>query len=683
MCALRVECERFACRRSTIGEGDKGGIVIKPRYIVQLGLALLVALMALGVPLAAQASPGPVTIVKHSNLGFTTSVPVSEDTGVGSPPCLLHIVGICAFHGAIAFSGTLTAGVTLGTDVALTYDPADLNTPNGPLPVSIKYTPSAGGSTVSYSLSGNMTFNFDGCSACPETVSFSATSAPNTFTAPMDSDSPVTIPGSSTGLTLNVGGLDVITATLGSSLTLAPAPPGLVPGLGGAAAVVQVTGATGTPALPIEWDSSGSSQSFTLTTPATATALGISLKPLVHWVGTSGNAQIDLHWTDDFQTAVEIAGDIAGDCILPFCVPICTAFDCTVDDPSPVSLFSGGLGPVYTSAGLDAAIGSAIGGVAGPLVAARVAAGFVPVPLTSPPHASIPPFTPGALDFGVPAVAITGAPAGVVLQGNSISLTAVPSGGTGPFTYVWTKNGAPFATTQAITDTPSIGDTTYAVTVTDSLGAVSNTASTLVHVYDFTVAGTPTSLQILTTGANTYNVTETLVSGSPTSGLPSIGLSVSGLPSGASASFSPASGSAGGFSSTLTITTAGAPPGTYVLTLTGTDARPLIGGTRSATLSLTVLTPAQAIANVITTVQGLETSGVLNKGQTNSLVVKLNHAIDSLTSKPDQPTACNQLQAFVNEVNAYVSGGKLTPAQADSLLGGPLGILAIMAAVPC
>jgi hypothetical protein len=74
---------------------------------------------------------------------------------------------------------------------------------------------------------------------------------------------------------------------------------------------------------------------------------------------------------------------------------------------------------------------------------------------------------------------------------------------------------------------------------------------------------------------------------------------------------------------------------------------------------------------------------VLNKGQTNSLVVKLNHAIDSLTSKPDQPTACNQLQAFVNEVNAYVSGGKLTPAQADSLLGGPLGILAIMAAVPC
>jgi hypothetical protein len=221
------------------------------------------------------------------------------------------------------------------------------------------------------------------------------------------------------------------------------------------------------------------------------------------------------------------------------------------------------------------------------------------------------------------------------------------------------------------------------VTVTDSLGAVSNTASTVVHVYDFTVAGSPTSQQILTTGTNTYAVAETLVPGSTSIGLPTIGLSLSGLPSGATASFNPASGGAGGFSSTLTITTSGAAPGTYALTLTGTDARPLIGGSRSASLSLTILTPAQAIPNVITTIEGLQAAGVLNKGQANSLIVKLNHAIDSLNTKPNQPTACNQLQAFVNEVNAYVSAGILTQAQADSLLGGPLGIEAIMASIPC
>ena len=403
--------------------------MVKPRSIVQLGVILLVCLLALGVPLAAQANPGSVTIVKHSNLGFTTSVPVNEDTGVANPPCLLNVV-VCLFHGAIAFNGTLTANVTFGTDVALTYDSDDLNTANGPLPVSVKYTPTPGGSTVSYSLSGTMTFNFDGCSGCPQTLPFSATSAPNTFTAPMDSDSPVTIPGASSGLTLNVAGLDVITASLGSSLTLAPAPPGVVPGLGGAAALVQVTGASGAPVLPIEWDSSGSSQNFTLTTPANPTPLGISLGPLFHWVGTSGNAQINLHWTDDFQDVVAVIADIvtAGVCIFA---------DCSIDDPSPISLFAGGLGPVYTSAGLDTAIGTAIGGVAGPLVASRIAAGFVPVPLTSPPHAAIPPLTTGAVVFDVASVSISGAPAGVVLLGNSIGLTAVQSGGTGPFTYAW------------------------------------------------------------------------------------------------------------------------------------------------------------------------------------------------------------------------------------------------------
>jgi hypothetical protein len=639
-----------------------------------LTLGLLAAVAATLVVGPARAS-SPVTITKHANLGFNTSIPVNVDTGVANPPCLLSAV-VCLFHGAFAFNGTLTAHVRLATDVSMTYDPGDLNTPNGPLPVSVKYTPTPGGSTVSYSLSGNMTFNFDGCANCPSSLPFNATSASNSFTAPMDSDGPVTIPGTSSGITLSVGGLDVITASLGSSLTLAPAPPGGVPGLGGAAAAVQVTGASGAPVLPIEWDSSGSAQTFTLTTPANPTPLGISLSPLVHWVGTSGSAQINLHWTDDFQNVVGVIADIVS-------AGVCLVVDCSISDPSPIGLFSGGLGPVYSSAGLDTEIGNAIGGVAGSLVAGRVAAGFVPVPLTDPEQASIPPLSVGSLDFDVPSTSITGAPAGVVLSGDSIGLTAAPSGGTGPYTYAWTKDGSPFATTQSITDTPALGDTTYAVTVTDSLGAVSNTATTVVHVYDFTVAGSPTSQQVLTTGSNTYDVTEALVSGSPTSGLPTIGLSMSGLPSGATASFSPASGSAGGFSSTSTITTAGAPPGTYPLTLTGTDARPLIGGTRSATLSLTVLTPAQGISNVIATVEGLQGAGVLNKGQANSFIVKLQHAIDSLNTKPGKPTACNQLQAFVNEVNAYVSAGILTQAQADTLLGGPLGIEAIMAAIPC
>jgi len=226
---------------------------------------------------------------------------------------------------------------------------------------------------------------------------------------------------------------------------------------------------------------------------------------------------------------------------------------------------------------------------------------------------------------------------------------------------------------------------TVAVTITDSEGAVSNTASVTVSVYDFSMSVTPYSLQVLTTGSNTYTPGDavSLVSGSVTTGLPTIGLSVTGgLPPGTTPTFTPPSGSASGFTSTLLVATSGAPAGTYTLTVTGTDSTPLTGGTRTTTTSLMVLTPAQAVPQVIATIGGLHTSGVLNGGQANSLIVKLNHAIGKLNAG-QTTTACNELTAFVNEVNDYVATGVLTAAEANSLLGGPLGVLAIMASIPC
>jgi hypothetical protein len=159
-------------------------------------------------------------------------------------------------------------------------------------------------------------------------------------------------------------------------------------------------------------------------------------------------------------------------------------------------------------------------------------------------------------------------------------------------------------------------------------------------------------------------------------------LAVSGLPSGATGGFSPNSGTPS-FVSTLTITTSSTPSGTYTLTIAGTDGRTPEGGSRNTHPTLIVLTPAQALQLVINQVNDLQSNGVLNHGQANSLVVKLRHAIDNLNHRPDKRTACNQLSAFVHEVNAYVAAGILTSAQANTLLGGPLGVLAIMAAIPC
>ena len=649
--------------------------------VVAVFAAILIPVAGVLTPRDAHAG-ATATLSHHANLGFRTSQSVSVDTGVSNPPCQFSFLGACIFHAAVAFSGTIKVGVTLGEDTALSYDPSDLNANGGPFPVGIKYTPTPNGSMATYSVSGTLTLNFDGCSNCPAVLPVSGTSAPVSFTAPMGSDPPVSIPGSSTPITLSVGGTPIITASIGSTLTLAPAPAGTFPGLGGAAALVSTTGATGAPLLPIEWDSAGSTQTVNLTTPASPSAIGISLSPMMHWVGTSGSAEIDLHWTSQFQDIVSGIIDGLTICALPFCVPVCSVFDCSVSDPSPINVFSGSLGPVFTSLGLDTLVGNAVGPPAGSLVAARIAAGFVPIPLTSPEGAVIPPISLGAQTFNIPTVSISGTPSGAVLSGDSVTLMAVAGGGTAPFTYAWTKNGAPFATTQTITDTPALGDTTYGVTVSDSGGAVSNTATTVVHDYDFTVSGSPSSLQTLTSGSNDYAITEALAAGSSSTGLPSIGLSVTGLPSGASPGFAPASGNASGFTSTLTITTANAPAGVYGLTLVGTDGRPSIGGSRSSGLTLTILTPAQAIPGVIATVNSLQAGGTLNGGQANSFLVKLNHAIGKLNA--GQPsTACNQLQAFVNEVTDYVAQGILTPAQAATLLSGPLGVVAIMAAIPC
>ncbi|MEV4662465.1 S8 family serine peptidase [Micromonospora echinofusca] len=97
---------------------------------------------------------------------------------------------------------------------------------------------------------------------------------------------------------------------------------------------------------------------------------------------------------------------------------------------------------------------------------------------------------------------------------------------------------------------------------------------------DFSVSVSPTSGSTAPGGSVTATVATATTNGSAQS----VSLSASGLPSGATASFSPATVTSGG-SSTLTISTsASTPPGTYSVTVTGTAA----SGSRTATYSLTV-----------------------------------------------------------------------------------------------
>jgi hypothetical protein len=101
-------------------------------------------------------------------------------------------------------------------------------------------------------------------------------------------------------------------------------------------------------------------------------------------------------------------------------------------------------------------------------------------------------------------------------------------------------------------------------------------------------------------------------------------------------------------------------PGTYTATLTVKDDDSMAG---SSSTTVIVLSPLQAIGKVGDYLQGLTD---LNEGQKNSLQAKLNAAAASY-QRGDTGAACNQMNAFINEVDADQKSGRLTSAEAGNL----------------
>jgi len=75
-----------------------------------------------------------------------------------------------------------------------------------------------------------------------------------------------------------------------------------------------------------------------------------------------------------------------------------------------------------------------------------------------------------------------------------------------------------------------------------------------------------------------------------------------------------------------------------------------------------ILTPTQGIQKLINTIDSFN----LPKGVTNSLEAPLNAAINQLNHN-NNVAACNQLNAFLNQVNAKQNNGQLTSQQAAEL----------------
>jgi hypothetical protein len=87
------------------------------------------------------------------------------------------------------------------------------------------------------------------------------------------------------------------------------------------------------------------------------------------------------------------------------------------------------------------------------------------------------------------------------------------------------------------------------------------------------------------------------------------------------------------------------------------------GASGQATARVLVQTPQQALAAIAARVQGITT---LNAGQKNSLTAKLQAAIDAI-GRGNTTAANNQLNAFLNEVQADAGAGKLSSTDAADL----------------
>ena len=170
----------------------------------------------------------------------------------------------------------------------------------------------------------------------------------------------------------------------------------------------------------------------------------------------------------------------------------------------------------------------------------------------------------------------------------NLAVTGLPTGATGSFNPT-TISGAGSSNLQVCTasSTP-VGTNTLTVNATAGIEIHSTTVSLTVNTPppppNFTITVSPGSQSVTSGSAVSYIVSTAAVSGF--TGTES--LTVSGVPTGATANFSPASIATGGSSTLSVATTSSTPAGSYTLVVTGTS------GTlsHSATAALTVSAPA-------------------------------------------------------------------------------------------
>ena len=172
------------------------------------------------------------------------------------------------------------------------------------------------------------------------------------------------------------------------------------------------------------------------------------------------------------------------------------------------------------------------------------------------------------------ATAVTGGSAGTV----SLAVSGVPSGASASF-----NPGSVTAGNSSMLNvsTGTAAPGTYTLTVKGTEGSATHSTTVKLTVTakpDFTISASPGTLSLAQGTSGSSSISTTVVGSAGT-----VGLAVSGAPSGATTSVTPASINAGG-RATLNMNAGTAAPGTYTLTVKGTEG----SATHSTTVRLTV-----------------------------------------------------------------------------------------------
>lgn len=185
-------------------------------------------------------------------------------------------------------------------------------------------------------------------------------------------------------------------------------------------------------------------------------------------------------------------------------------------------------------------------------------------------------------------VTVSSAPKNGFSSALALSVAGLPAGVSGAFspaTLPASSAGVSGSLTITVASTATPG--TYPFTITASGGGLTSTASATLTI---PVPSVSLSVNASSLSVQSGSSSKLTVTGTPQNGFKSsLALSVSGLPSGASAAFSPSSLAVSATaSSTLTISTSSSVQGgTYPLTITATGG----GLTKTAAVTLTVTTP--------------------------------------------------------------------------------------------